>query len=61
VWAGGQKALSATHAAVAQTGSAVTISGAGAKPGGAPDVVLSVKGSPDRPWIFWLDGKACTS
>ena len=62
VWSGDQQATKATHAAVSQTGHVVTLTANGAsKPGKAPDLVLSAKGSAEQPWIFWLDGAACTS
>lgn len=62
VWSGDQKASKATHASVSQTGHVVTVTPSGAsKPGNAPDVVLSATGAAEQPWIFWLDGAACTS
>ncbi|WP_345800576.1 glycoside hydrolase family 6 protein [Microbacterium sp. AZCO] len=61
VLAGDQKVTKATHGSVTQSGHAVSVSGTGAKPGNAPDVVLSVKGAAEQPWIFWLDGAACYS
>jgi len=61
VWSGDQQAAKATHAAVSQTGHVVTVTANGSKPGNAPEVVLSAKGSAEQPWIFWLDGAACTS
>lgn len=61
VLAGDQTVVKATHATVVQDGHAVSITGSGAKRGNAPDAVLSVKGAAEQPWIFWLDGRACTS
>ena len=56
------EAIKATRATVSQTGHVVTLTASGAsKPGKAPDLVLSAKGSAEQPWIFWLDGAACTS
>jgi len=62
VWSGDQVATKATHATVSQTGHVVTLTAKGiSKPGKAPDVVLNAEGSAEQPWIFWLDGAACTS
>ncbi|MEU1972631.1 glycoside hydrolase family 6 protein [Microbacterium sp. NPDC019599] len=60
-WSADQKATKATHAKVSQTGHIASVAGSGSKPGNAPDTVLSVKGAAEQPWIFWLDGQACTS
>ncbi|WP_133541716.1 glycoside hydrolase family 6 protein [Microbacterium sp. BK668] len=51
----------ATHATVVQDGRKVSVTSSGSKRGNAPDVVLTTKGAADQPWIFWLDGRACTS
>ena len=61
VFSGDQRVSKATHAAVVQTGHAVSVTGSAVKSGNAPDAVLSVKGGAEQPWIFWLDGRACTS
>ena len=46
---------------MSQAGHVVTVTANAGKPGKAPDVVLSAKGSAEQPWIFWLNGAACTS
>lgn len=59
-FAGDQAVRKATRGGFTQDGAAVTAT-AGDRPGNAPDALLHVVGEPDQPWIFWLDGRACTS
>jgi len=62
VWSGDQQAVKAQNATVSQAGHVVTVTANEHKPGKATEaVVLSVKGAAEQPWIFWLDGEACTS
>lgn len=61
VWSADQQVAKATNGIVRQNGHYVTVTANAAKPGKAPDVVLSAKGSAEQPWIFWLNGAACTS
>lgn len=57
---GDQTVRKATRGEFTQDGAAVTAT-ASARPGNAPSTLLHVTGEPDQPWIFWLDGRACTS
>lgn len=60
VFSGDQVVRKATRGDFTQDGAAVAVT-ANARPGNAPSALLHVTGDPDQPWIFWLDGRACTS
>lgn len=59
-FSGDQTVRKATRGAFTQDGAGVSAT-ASARPGNAPSTLLHVTGEPDQPWIFWLDGRACTS
>ena len=59
-FSGDQVVRKATRGSFTQDGAAVTAT-ATVRPGNAPSTLLHVSGETDQPWIFWLDGRACTS
>jgi endoglucanase len=55
-WRDDQQISKAVHGTVTQDGSVVSISSTAAKP-----FVVTAKGAPTEPWLFWVDGGPCSS